>query len=41
MAEANQSGEMVRYTLKTVDPTVPERLVHASRGKQLRAEPIA
>ena len=41
VAEANQGGEMVRYTLNTVDGTVPIKLVHASRGKQIRAEPIA
>lgn len=39
-AEANQGGEMVRYTLRTVDPSVPVKLVHASRGKQTRAEPV-
>jgi phage terminase large subunit-like protein len=31
---------MVRFTLRTVDPQVPVKLVHASRGKQTRAEPI-
>lgn len=41
VAEANQGGDMVRFTLRTVDPTVPVKLVHASRGKQTRAEPVA
>ena len=41
VAEANQGGDMVRHTLRTVDPNVPVRLVHASRGKRTRAEPIA
>lgn len=41
VAEANNGGEMVEQTLKTVDPSVPVRLVHASRGKQTRAEPIS
>jgi hypothetical protein len=41
VAEANQGGEMVALTIKQVDPNVPVRLVHASRGKQTRAEPIA
>lgn len=41
IAEANQGGEMVEHTIKTVDSTVPVKLVHASRGKQTRAEPIA
>lgn len=41
VAERNQGGEMVRYTLRTVDDTVPVRLVHASRGKFARAEPVS
>ncbi len=41
VAEANQGGEMVAQTLRTVDPNVPITLVHATRGKQIRAEPIA
>ena len=41
VAEANQGGEMVSLVIGQVDPTVPVKLVHASRGKQTRAEPIA
>lgn len=41
IAEANNGGEMVEYTLRTVDENVPVKLVHASRGKQTRAEPVA
>lgn len=41
IAESNNGGEMVSQTIKTVDPSVPVRLVHASRGKQTRAEPIS
>lgn len=41
IAEANNGGEMVAQTLKTVDLSVPVRLVHASRGKQTRAEPVS
>ena len=41
VAESNQGGEMVSFTLKTVDDSVPIKLVHASRGKQTRAEPIS
>ena len=41
VAESNNGGEMVEQVIKTVDPSVPVRLVHASRGKQTRAEPIA
>ena len=32
---------MIRHTLDTVDRNIPIRLVHASRGKRVRAEPIA
>src|SRR5882724_5837832 len=41
VAEANNGGEMVKLTIQTVDPEVPIMLVHASRGKQTRAEPVA
>lgn len=41
VAEGNQGGEMVRHTIQSVMPNAPVRIVHASRGKQARAEPIA
>lgn len=41
VAESNNGGEMVSMTIKTVDPDVKVKLVHASRGKLTRAEPIA
>ena len=41
VAESNQGGEMVQHVLRTVDADVPLRLVHASRGKVARAEPVA
>lgn len=41
VAESNQGGEMVEHTLRTVDSNVPIKLVHASRGKRTRAEPVA
>ncbi|OGW44464.1 MAG: hypothetical protein A2Y66_01855 [Nitrospirae bacterium RBG_13_41_22] len=41
VAEKNQGGEMVELTIKQVDKTIPVKLVHASRGKQARAEPIS
>jgi phage terminase large subunit-like protein len=41
VAEANQGGDMVRHTLMTVDRNAPIKLVHASRGKRTRAEPVA
>lgn len=40
VAEANNGGEMVELTIRTVDPTVPVKLVHASVGKRARAEPV-
>lgn len=39
--ESNQGGEMVAHTLHTVEPGVPLKDVHASKGKTARAEPIA
>ncbi len=41
VAERNQGGEMVRHTIHTVDDTVPVKLVHASKGKMARAEPVS
>jgi phage terminase large subunit-like protein len=41
IAEKNQGGQMVESTIKAVDRSVPVKLVHASRGKVTRAEPIS
>ena len=41
VAEKNQGGEMVEYTLRTVDPHISYKAVDATRGKRTRAEPIA
>jgi phage terminase large subunit-like protein len=41
VAEGNQGGEMIRHTLHSVNRNLPVRIVHASRGKAARAEPIA
>jgi len=41
VAEANQGGEMVRSVLRAADIALPLKLVHASRGKSARAEPVA
>ena len=41
IAEANNGGEMVRSVLRAADIALPVRLVHASRGKSARAEPVA
>jgi phage terminase large subunit-like protein len=39
--ESNQGGDMVAHTLRSVDNAMPLKAVHASRGKQARAEPVA
>jgi phage terminase large subunit-like protein len=41
IAEVNFGGEMVEATIRAVAPYVPVKVVHASRGKQVRAEPIS
>jgi hypothetical protein len=41
VAEKNYGGDMVLATIRTVDKTVPVKLVTASRGKVVRAEPVA
>ena len=41
VAEVNQGGQLVETVIRTVDPTVPFRAVHATRGKAARAEPVA
>jgi len=41
VAEVNQGGDMVRAVLREIDPAVPLKTVHATRGKWLRAEPVA
>lgn len=41
VVEVNNGGDMVTHTLQTVRPTLPITTVHASRGKQARAEPVA
>lgn len=41
VAERNYGGAMVEHTIRTIDPRVPIRLVTASRGKVIRAEPAA
>ena len=40
VAEANNGGAMVESVLKAADLGLRVRLVHASRGKSARAEPI-
>ncbi|MFK7877423.1 MAG: DNA-packaging protein [Paracoccaceae bacterium] len=41
VAEVNQGGDLVRDVIRQVDPLVPYKGVHASRGKVARAEPIS
>ncbi|MEM9968308.1 MAG: terminase family protein [Pseudomonadota bacterium] len=41
VVEVNQGGLMVSEVIRQVDPLVPIRTVHASRGKSARAEPVA
>lgn len=41
VAEVNNGGDLVESVLRAVDRSVPYRKVHASRGKRVRAEPVA
>jgi len=41
VAEVNNGGDLVESVLRTVDSRVSYKKVHASRGKAIRAEPIA
>ena len=41
VAEANFGGDMVRAVIRAADPAVPVTTVHATRGKFVRAEPVA
>jgi phage terminase large subunit-like protein len=41
VVETNQGGDLVVQTFKGIDTSVPVKKVHASRGKWLRAEPVA
>jgi phage terminase large subunit-like protein len=41
VGETNNGGDMIESTLRNVDENVPYRKITASRGKYVRAEPIA
>jgi phage terminase large subunit-like protein len=41
IAEKNQGGDMVTSVLRGADSGLPVKLVHAARGKTVRAEPVA
>lgn len=41
IAEVNNGGDYISTLLRVVDPNVPYQAVRATRGKTLRAEPVA
>ncbi len=41
LAEVNNGGDMVEHTIRTVDRNISFKQVRASRGKAVRAEPVA
>ena len=41
VAEKNFGGDMVESTIKNADKTINVKLIHSSRGKVVRAEPIS
>jgi phage terminase large subunit-like protein len=41
VAEVNQGGDLVETVMRQIDPLMPFRKVHATRGKATRAEPVA
>ncbi|WP_350336197.1 DNA-packaging protein [Coralliovum pocilloporae] len=41
VVEVNQGGEMVETVIREVDPLIPVKPVRATRGKWVRAEPVA
>ena len=41
VCEVNQGGDLVTKLIKDIDSMIPVRAVRATRGKMLRAEPIA
>ena len=41
VAEVNYGGAMVRHIVQTAKPGVPYQEVTASKGKHIRAEPVA
>jgi phage terminase large subunit-like protein len=41
VAETNNGGDLVGFTISTIDAKVPFKKVHASRGKFTRAEPVS
>lgn len=41
IGEVNNGGDLVERNIKVIDPTIRFRKVHATRGKIVRAEPLA
>jgi phage terminase large subunit-like protein len=41
VAETNKGGDLVERMVRTIDPTISYKEVRATRGKYIRAEPIA
>jgi len=41
VAEVNNGGDLVELNVRTVAPSISYKGVHASRGKRVRAEPVA
>ncbi|HEX6827306.1 MAG TPA: phage terminase large subunit [Nitrospiraceae bacterium] len=41
VGEVNYGGAMVEHVIRTARPGTPFRMVHASRGKAIRAEPVS
>jgi len=41
VAEVNQGGEMVESTVHNVDDEIKVHMIHAMKGKRLRAEPVS
>jgi phage terminase large subunit-like protein len=41
VAENNYGGDMVESTIRAVNRSVPVKMLHASKGKRVRAEPVA
>jgi len=41
IGEVNNGGDLIESQIRAVDPTVPYKAVRATRGKAVRAEPVA
>jgi len=41
VAEVNNGGDMIEAVIRGIDPNIPYKAVRATRGKVLRAEPVA